>query len=111
MKKNKKKFMVIVIIIIVMLIVPYIRVEILTLKYGSEFVNLYGASNMIDGIEYFKVMDYSETYAKVYYVSKGRYSGNMFIFVQKDGHWILDNWETIWSETGSADSFMWPLYR
>lgn len=111
MKKLKVVLIVISICTLIILIVPYIRVEILTSKYGAEFSTLYKLSNMLDDIDYFKVIDYSSTSAQVYYVAKDKAAAHLFRFVRKDGQWILERWDTIWSKTGSADGFIWPYYR
>lgn len=111
MKNLKITVIVITICILIILTVSYIKVEILTWKHGPEFKNAYILNNLTDEIDYFKVMDYSETSAQVYYVTKARSSGDLFRFARKDGHWVLEKWETIWSRTGSADDFIWPYYR
>ncbi len=49
---------------------PYIKAEILTLKYGQQFEKEYNQTNMIDGIEYMKVIEYSDTYAEVFTLQK-----------------------------------------
>lgn len=56
-------------------------------------------------------MDYSSTSARVYYVTSNRSAGILISFVQQDGQWVLNKWKAIWSKTGSADDFMWPIYR
>lgn len=111
MKKRKVTLVVITGCILIILIVPYIRVEILTKQHGLEFETLYELTHMIDGIDYFKVMDYSDTSARVYYVGTNRSTGNFLRFVRKDGQWVLIGWDTIWSKSGSADDFIWPYYR
>lgn len=101
----------IAICILLILVVPYIRVEILTWKHGSEFSTLYRLTNMIDDIDYFKVMNYSDTSASVYYVTSNRSAGGLVTFNQQDGQWVLEKWKAIWSKTGSADDYIWPYYR
>lgn len=111
MKKFRVVIIGVVICILIILVVPYLRVEVLTWKHGTEFETLYKSSNILDDIDYFKVMNYSDTSARVYYVAKNRARADLFTFVQKDGQWVLDKWKTIWSKTGSADDFIWPYYR
>lgn len=111
MRKQKKTLIVIAACILILLIIPYIKVEILTWQYGREFASLYRLTNMVEGIDYFKVMDYSGTSARVYYVTSNRSAGILLTLVQQDGQWALETWEAIWSKTGSADGFMWPYYR
>lgn len=37
---------------------------------------------------------------------------NVIIFEKKNKKWIMESWdETVWSKTGSADGFIWPLIR
>lgn len=95
----------------IILIAPYIKVEVLTWQHGSEFASLYRQGNIIDEIEYFKVMEYSEASAKVYYVTGNRSAGILITFIQQDGKWVIEKWDAIWSKSGSADDFIWPFYR
>lgn len=114
MNKPREKLIVLIIIcflVIIFVFIPYIKVEILTNKYFNEFAELYKLCNMIDQIDYYKVYDYSTTSARIYYVAKNKSSGNIFEFSKKDGEWILKDWKTIWSDSGSADGFIWPYYR
>jgi len=69
-----KKFVISIVSILVLClllvwIVPYIQCEILTAKYGDEFMDLEKSIQMIDEADYLKVLEYSETFARVYYVS------------------------------------------
>lgn len=94
------------------LIIPYIKVEILTYLYGKEFDGLDKQTNMLVGSEYYKVFSYdSKHFARVYYIDKDHTSRNLITFTKEDGAWKLYQWDTIWSSSGSADSFMWPYYR
>ena len=88
----------------------YIKCETLTLKHGNEFKTLYKYSGMIAEIDYLKVLDYSNTTAKIYYVSKDE-CGNLMYFLKKDDEWKSEKWETIWSSSGGADGFVWPYIR
>ena len=50
-----------------------------------------------------RILEYSENFAKVYYVSKNRSGGNVLSFKKENGKWKYNNWEeTVWSATGSA---------
>lgn len=111
MTKSKRFLIVGAICLLILLVFPYARVEFLTWKHWAEFASLYKQSNMIDDIEYFKVMDYSKTSARVYYVTKNRTGADLFAYSKKDGQWVLEEWTTIWSRAGSADGFIWPNYR
>lgn len=97
--------------VLVLLIIPYVKVEILTFLHEDEFTNLSEDIAMIDGIEYYKVMEYTEDEAQVLCVSEGHGSTNLCRYEKRGNSWRLDEWECIWSKTGSADSFIWPLYR
>lgn len=74
-------------------------------------MTLYENIGMIEGIEYYKVMEYTEDEAEVLCVSKGHGSTNLCKYKKRGNSWCLDEWECIWSKTGSADSFIWPFYR
>lgn len=111
----KKKRIIIILIIIISFFVlfwlgSFIKCEILTARHGQEFSELYKLTNMIDKIDYLKVMEYSEDNARVYYVTENLF-GNMISFVKYNNNWDMVNWETIWSKSGSADGFIWPYIR
>ena len=91
-------------------IVPYIQYETLTAKYGDEFMDLEKNTQMIDEADYLKVLEYSETFARVYYVSDT--GGDILTFCKTDGAWNLERggWKTIWSKYGNADEFIWPYF-
>lgn len=111
MRILKKPTVIVIFIIIVLTILffPYIKSEYLTLKYGKEFEGLEKQTNMLSDSSYYKVLDYSENKARVFYVSD---SGDIIVFQKNpQGEWIYQSWDTIWSKSGSADGFMWPYYR
>ena len=113
MIKNKRIFLIMVIcILLIVLLFPYIKVEILTIQHKSEFNNLYESNGMLKEIEYFKVMNYSKKSAEVYYVSKGKKAGLLYEFIKDEKDvWQLEQWDVVWSASGSADNFIWPYYR
>lgn len=41
----------------------------------------------------------------------GHETVNLVWFKKEDGKWMYDNWETIWSQNGSADGWTFPFYR
>lgn len=96
---------------LLLIFLPYIKAEILTLKYGQQFENEYSQTNMIDDIEYMKIIEYSDTHAEVFYVTGNHETGELMIFEKKDEDWVYVYWNTVWSKTGSADNFLWPYYR
>lgn len=110
----KKRIIIVAVVVIscfaLFWIGSFIRCEILTAQHAQEFSELYKLTNMINKIDYLKVMEYSEDNARVYYVTKNSF-GNMITFVKQDNHWDMVNWETIWSASGSADGVVWPYIR
>lgn len=111
MKKKKVLIVLIIMVCILVIGISYVNVEIKTYKYGDQFKDRYTDTNMITGIEYYKVFSYSETKAKVLYVELGHETVNFVWFKKEKGKWMYDNWETIWSQNGSADGWTFPFYR
>ena len=113
MTKKTKVIRLISVAILLILVFPYIKAEFLTMKYGNEFENQYLQTGMMDGIEYFKLLNYiDDVYAEVFYVAEEHSSGNCVTFYKRSyEEWEMIGWNTIWSKTGSADGFMWPYYR
>ncbi len=109
MSKNKKIKVAIVIIILTIVIFPYLKAEYLTARFGSQFYGLEQETKMLDPAKYYKVLSYSENFAKVYYISD--YSRDLILFEKEDGRWNRIEWRTVWSKTGSADELYWPYYR
>ncbi len=88
------------------------KCEILTLFYGEQFDGLQLQNTMFGDIDYLKVLDYSPDAAQIYYVSKGRTSGDILLFEKRGDQWVHTEWErTVWSKSGSADGFIWPYIR
>lgn len=111
-QSSKKRFSAIfVVIVFLFVLIPYVKVEILTWKYGQEFKNLYKQSAMMDQIAYLKVMYYSETRAQIYYVQGEHLGASLYNLKKNNDKWELDSWSTVWSKHGSADGFIWPYYR
>jgi len=65
--------------------VSLIKCEILTYQYGKEFDTIYKANTMMGEIDYLKVLDYSDTSARVYYVSINKSGGDILKFSKKNG--------------------------
>lgn len=111
MIKIKKSILIIIVCVAFLLLLfsPYIKAEILTVKYGDEFDGLQKQTNMLSDAEYYRVVSYSLDTAKVFYVSN---SGDLLTF-KKDsaGAWKYSGWKTIWSDSGSASEFIWPYYH
>lgn len=108
-----KKFLLKVIIVVLFIwVISILKCEILTWQYGSQFETAYRENTMMGDVDYLKVLEYSESSARVYYVSKNRSGGDVLIFSKQNGLWKYDKWEqTVWSKTGSADGFIWPYIR
>lgn len=87
-----------------------VRCEILTLQYGNEFVELYKQTHMIADVDYLKIIHYNSNKAEVYFVTKHK-CGNILKFIKNNNLWAMEDWETIWSQSGSADGFVWPYIR
>ena len=94
-----------------------IKHEYLTLRYGHQFKELYKENPMIgEDLFRFKVMEYNDNYASIYYVSgyrdDGTKWGNSLRFKKENGKWIFTGaWSTVWSNRGSADGYIWPYGR
>lgn len=110
--KIRKKFVMITFILLIFLLIlffPYLKAEVLTVRYGKEFAGLQKQTNMLSESKYYKVISYSYDSAEVFYVSD---SGNLLTFKKdSNGEWKYSKWKTIWSTSGSASEFMWPYYR
>jgi len=107
-------------IFIVFWIASLANVWILTARHGHEFTYGYRQTNMLShGFpDRIRVMSYSEERAEVYFSARIRRNtsprsggGDLITFVRYDGEWVLYRWKTIWSASGSADGFIWPLIR
>ena len=113
MKKKNIWILIACCIVLIHLLVfsPYIKAEILTNKYGHEFLGLELQTNLLDDADYLKVVDYDDQSARVFYVASGAWGCWLTFCKDRNGDWRLENWDCIWSTTGSADGFMWPYYR
>jgi len=102
--------------------------EILTFKHGHEFETAFYEAqlyNAIGHLGHLKILRYSDTTARVYFVSINRYGGisgseigdrlggHVFVFSNDDGQWVVREQERlVWSRTGSArNGFVWPHIR
>ena len=84
-----------------------VHCEILTFLH-REMLEETDEINLPIEVNYYKVLKYSETHAKIY--AKDAYSGHVLEFARQDGKWDFEGWDTIWSKTGSADDIMWPYF-
>lgn len=112
MKASKKILIILVGVLILLLVAffPYMKAEILTAKHGEEFKGLETQTQMMDFADYYKVIQYSDSSAEVYYVHKNK--GGCVIQFEKDDeqNWCITYWKMIWSHYGSANEFYWPYY-
>lgn len=92
-------------------IAPYLFVECNTLLFGDEFKDEYKQTNMISEIKYYKVFYVTKNVAKVYYVDENPKSGHYIWFKKEKSNWKMTDWETVWSEKGSASGITFPFYR
>ena len=104
--------LVVLLIIFLSWSITLLHYETLTYRYGNQFSNVYKENPMIGEQAYWKVLSYSEDYARVYYVEKDCSFGNILSFKKVEDNWKYDSWEsTVWSKTGSASGFIWPHIR
>jgi hypothetical protein len=86
----------------------FAKCEVLTKLHGDEFTDGEGYEDLVRENYHLKVLNYSATTARVYYVNPGEGS-NIIKFVKKDGTWEFEECErTVWAAEGNADEAMWP---
>ena len=113
MNKLRKIFIVLSPILVFLLIwgISLGKCEILTLIHGDEFSELYKVNTMMGEHKYLKILEYSDSRARVYYVAKDNSMANILSFVRSGEQWEYDKWERcVWSISGSADSVIWPYW-
>ena len=89
-----------------------LKCEVLTLLHGDEFSIAYKDMTMLGEMDDWKVLQYSDPYARVYFVSKDRAGGDILSFTKSgDADWKYVSCDTVWSKTGSAEGYMWPYLR
>lgn len=99
-------------ILLIVLFFPYIKAEYLTAKYGDEFDDGYEQTGMINGIEYFRVVEYNDSKAVVCYIVENHsslakiWSNEMTIMCGRKSAGTVFG-----QKSGSADNFCWPYYR
>lgn len=79
-----------------------LKCEILTLQYGQQFIGLQEQTHMLGESDYLKVLEYSATEARVYYVSSNRSGGDILKFTRQDGDWTYSEWERPFGQTAGA---------
>ena len=87
------------------------KCEMLTYQHYDEFSEIYRENTMIGDIDYLKVLEYEDNYARVYVVSANKGSGDVLLFSKENNKWQYDAWErTVWSDEGSASEVIWPYW-
>ena len=110
MKKKKLRVVIVILLIpICIWLACLIKCEISTALHGWEFEGEYAQTNMIGGDPQPKVLRYSETEAKVYYVDEC--GGCILLFEKEKNKWVLAEWDAVWARGGTADGFIWPYGR
>lgn len=116
MNKIKTKLIIFIILLPVICFfaiwgIAMIKCNVLTLLHGNEFKEVYKETTMIGDIDYLRVLDYSDTYANVYYVSENKTGGDVLQFINRNNVWECSSWKTVWSGTGgSASEVIWPYW-
>jgi len=103
----KRKILRLIVALIIIRVIVFGKIDLLTLMHSNEFKDEYNQTHMLSGHPKPKVMEYSPDSAKVYYVDKN--GGDVLWFKKKDDQWIMTDWDTVWSSSGSADGFIWPF--
>lgn len=110
---NKNK-MIILIVMVLLAGFPYLKAEVLTIKYGTEMISLLKNENSWDESvepQFYRVITYSDKNAKLYYVAPNNQSAFLCTFVNENNMWKLENENLIWTKTGNGeDAFVWPYY-
>ncbi|MDO5403042.1 MAG: hypothetical protein Q4F11_06340 [Eubacteriales bacterium] len=94
-------------------LVPFAHNSILTIMHGKEFKDEYRQCSYFQSdekVEFYQVIEYSESRAKVYYVAERHSSANVYTFEKKDDRWLFKEFDTIWSSSGSAEDILWPYF-
>lgn len=115
MQKKVKRTIIIVFaisaLVVAIWVIALIRCEILTHLHYDEFAEAYQQNTMLsDKMETFKILDYSDTSATVYYIGEGYCGADVLEFEWQDGVWNESDWRTIWSASGSASEVIWPYW-
>lgn len=88
------------------------KCEFFTLIHGDKFEDGYLETGWFNDIRSFKIIEYSQTEATVYYVDADRTVGfTIQFFKNQSNHFEIKSWDTVWSKSGSADGFIWPYIR
>lgn len=88
------------------------KCEVLTLLHGKEFSDssLYEEDTMFVPPKYLKVLEYSESKARVYYVLINNLGADIITYTKENGQWKFQRWDPIWAKGGSASEVIWPYW-
>ena len=120
-------------VLLVLAFYPYVWANDLTTKYGQQFSEGYLEPGYFNECDYFKVVKYkgkgpyvycsgrgirdqlravSENESAVLYVVNDHSDVILIVFEESgEDSWTMKEWSCVWSSSGSADEFTWPLYR
>ena len=98
-------------VLLCLILIPYAKVEILTVLHKDEFPNILDDIGMIDNMEYFKVMAYSKNNAEILCIGEGHTVSVLVKYKKNQNIWYAEDWSCIYSKSGTADDFIWPYYR
>lgn len=112
MEKFKLRYIPLIIlgVLVYIWIADLVKCEILTLVYYDDFEYAYEGNSMLGEMEYFKVLNCNSESAKVYYVEKDMECSHVLTFEKMNGVWVENQWEVIWSKTGSASEVIYPYW-
>ena len=90
-----------------------IKCEIYTHKYGDDIIDEYKSnldySYWIDGYSFVKIISFSSSEAKVYYINDN--SGYIVRYMKINEHWEAYMCDLLWTHNGgSADNSIWPYW-
>lgn len=101
-------------VIFVIWFVPYVHNEVLTVMHGKEFKDKYNENTMLKAditLDSMKVIKYSDSEAKVYYVMGDNGIAEVYTFEKnQNNEWEAVVQDTIWSRSGSASETLWPYF-
>ncbi len=96
----------------VCMLTEFIKNEILTFKYGGQFENLTCIKENVGSYESFKVVDYSDYEAHLYYITDYKPNPVGFIISLEyyNNRWNYKREYAVWSTMGSASETIWPYW-
>ena len=97
------------VVIFLFWLLSVIKINIQTLIYGSEFFVPEEEIFWIGENGNLKVIEYTQHYAKIYYISD--HGGFIINFSNIENLWNYDGWSVVWSTTGNANGFIWPYFQ